>query len=133
MVALRWSDLDLEGGRLSIERGVVRVGRELIEQGTKTHQSRRITLDETTLQRLQEHRIRANEVAGVAGCSISPESFVFSRAADGKIPWRPDSTTRAFRLLCNRAGVAGIRLHDLRHYVATRMLTAGVDVRTCRR
>jgi integrase len=26
--------------------------------------------------------------------------------------------------------VEGIRLHDLRHYVATRLLTAGVDVRT---
>ena len=27
-------------------------------------------------------------------------------------------------------GLADIRLHDLRHYVATRLLTAGVDVRT---
>ena len=26
--------------------------------------------------------------------------------------------------------MTGIRLHDLRHYVATRLLAAGVDVRT---
>jgi integrase len=130
MVALRWKDFDLDSGTLSIERGVVLVGKELIEQGTKSHQSRKITLDSTTIKCLREHQIRANEVASLAGTAIGTESFVFSRAADGSVPWRPDSTTRAFRLLCGRASVTGIRLHDLRHYVATRMLTAGVDVRT---
>jgi integrase len=45
LLALRWSDMDLDGARLSIERGIVRVGGDLIEQGTKTHQSRRISLD----------------------------------------------------------------------------------------
>ena len=27
------------------------------------------------------------------------------------------------------AGVSDVRLHDLRHYVATRLLTAGIEVR----
>ena len=49
MVALRWKDLDLDGGTLSIERGIVIVGGQLIEQGTKSHQSRNITLDAATL------------------------------------------------------------------------------------
>jgi integrase len=130
MVALRWKDLDLDEGTLSIERGIVLVDKELIEQGTKSHQSRKITLDATTVSCLREHRIRASGVSSMAGSAIGAESYVFSRAADGGAPWRPDSTTRAFRLLCGRAGITGIRLHDLRHYVATRMLTAGVDVRT---
>ena len=58
------------------------------------------------------------------------DAFVFSHAVDGAEPWRPDSTTRAFARLCRRAGVHGVRLHDLRHYVATRLLAGGVDVRT---
>ena len=29
-----------------------------------------------------------------------------------------------------KAGLHGVRLHDLRHYVATQLLAAGVDVRT---
>jgi integrase len=58
------------------------------------------------------------------------DAFVFSHEPDGSEPWRPDSTTRAFRLLAAKAGLHGARLHDLRHYVATYLLASGVDVRT---
>jgi integrase len=60
----------------------------------------------------------------------SRRSFVFSHAVDGSTPWHPDSTSRVFRKICEQVGITGIRLHDPRHYVATRFLTAGVDVRT---
>jgi integrase len=86
MVALRWKDLDLDGGTLSIERGMVLVGGELIEQGTKTHQSRRMTLDERTIANLRQHRSRVDEKAKLAGCAIESESFVFSHVADGSVP-----------------------------------------------
>jgi integrase len=130
LIALRWKDLDLARSTLSIERGIVLVDGQLIEQGTKTHQSRRITLDAATIENLAVHRSRMEQAASLAETTISSESFIFSETVDGSLPWRPDSTTRAFRSLCKRAGVEGIRLHDLRHYVATRLLTAGVDVRT---
>jgi integrase len=130
LIALRWKDIDLERGTLAIERGVVLVNGDLIEQGTKTHQSRRIPLDRATLESLNFHRSRMEEAAESTGAVIGSDSFVFSESFDGSAPWRPDSTSRAFRALCKRAGVTGVRLHDLRHYVATRLLTAGVDVRT---
>ena len=38
--------------------------------------------------------------------------------------------SRRFRKLCEREAVTGVRLHDLRHFVATQLLSAGVDVRT---
>ena len=130
LLALRWRDIDLDRGRLSIERGIVRVDRDLIEQGTKTHQSRRISLDAGTVAALIAHKLRMLERAESAAAVITPESFVFSNAVDGVSPWHPDSTSRAFRRISLQAGVMGIRLHDLRHYVATRLLAAGVDVRT---
>jgi integrase len=130
LIALRWKDIDLDRGTLSIERGLVLVDGQLIEQGTKTHQSRRITLDATTKENLSLHRSRMEDAARLAGATINSDSFVFSETLDGSAPWRPDSTSRAFRSLCKRCGVAGVRLHDIRHYVATRLLTAGVDVRT---
>ncbi len=130
LLALRWNDIDLDRGKLSIERGIVRVDTVLIEQGTKTHQSRRISLDAGTIGALKAHHARALERAQQAGSTVSPESFVFSHSVDGSAPWHPDSTSRAFRKTCVEAGITGVRLHDLRHYVATRLLSAGVDVRT---
>lgn len=130
LLAFRWSDVDLEKRSISIERGLVLVGEQLIEQGTKTHQSRRVAVDDVTVSLLAAHRQRMEQIATACGATLSPEAFVLSDSADGSAPLRPDSTTRSFRLLCRRAGVEGVRLHDLRHYVATRLLGAGVDVRT---
>ncbi len=130
MVALRWRNIDLDNHRLVIQRGVVGVAKGLVEKDTKTHQVRKLTLDRNTVVVLREHLKRCEEIAAASGTSIGPDSQVFSGEPDGSIPWWPDSVTRAFRVLSNRAGVKGIRLHDLRQYIATRLLSEGIDVRT---
>ncbi len=60
---------------------------------------------------------------------IATEAFVFSGDVIGAAPWFPDSVSRRFRRVADEAGLPNVRLHDLRHY-ATRLLAAGVDVRT---
>ena len=55
---------------------------------------------------------------------------MFSYEADCSEPWRPDSVSRRFGWVCDKVGLKGVRLHDLRHYVATRLISAGVDIRT---
>lgn len=45
LIALRRQDLDLSANMVAIERGIVRAGAELLEHGTKTHQSRRVSVD----------------------------------------------------------------------------------------
>jgi integrase len=37
---------------------------------------------------------------------------------------------RAFVAACRRAGIEGLRFHDLRHTFATRCIRAGVDIHT---
>lgn len=130
LIALRWNDVDLDRGVLLIERVIVLADGELIEQRTKTHQCRRVTLDPDTVVALTNHRERAEGVAHSVGTAITREPFVFSHEIDGSASWRPDSTSRAFRVLGDQAGVGGVRLHDLHHYVATRLLASGIDVRT---
>ena len=125
IVALRRRDLNVAEGVLSIERGIVLADGKLIERETKTHQGRRISLDTSTLAVLQAHLDQMDERAGFVGARPTADSFIFSDAADASSPWLPDSTTRAFRALCAKAGVNDVRLHDLRHYVATRLLSAG--------
>jgi integrase len=38
----------------------------------------------------------------------------------------PESVTRGFTRLCRKAGLRGVRLHDLRHTHASLMLKAGI-------
>lgn len=56
------------------------------------------------------------------------DAFAFSHAADGSMPIRPDKVTGSFRRLA--LDLTHVRLHDLRNFAATRMLAAGVPVRT---
>ena len=56
-------------------------------------------------------------------------AFLFSDELDGSRPWVPHSVTERFIALRNRAGLPGVRLHDLRHAAATQLLAAGVSVR----
>ena len=115
IVALRRRDLNTTEGVLSIKRGIVLADGKLIEQGTKTHQGRRISLDSSTLAVLQAHLDQMDERAKFVGARLTAESFIFSDAPDASSPGLPDSTTRAFRALCAKAGVDNVRLHDLRH------------------
>lgn len=62
--------------------------------------------------------------------SLRQRGKSFSAEVDGSVSWHPDSASRSFTRLCRRAEVTGVRLHDLRQYVATRLLSSGVDVRT---
>lgn len=130
LVALRWSDIDLEAGRLTISRAIVAGPDGLVAKDTKTHAARNVSLDATCVGALVAHRERASERARLCGVELSPGAYVFSAEVDGTAPWYPDSASRSFARLCRRTGIAGVRLHDLRHYVATRLLSAGVDVRT---
>jgi integrase len=45
-------------------------------------------------------------------------------------PTRPGRVTLAFIRLCKQQGINGVRLHDLRHFSASRLLGAGVPVKT---
>jgi integrase len=130
LIALQWADVDLVSGVIEIRRGVVHGRRGVVEKDTKTHAVRRVALDPSAVQFLVAHRERCEHVAAMFGIVLSDSAFVFSHAPDGSRPWRPDVVTHAFVRLRERAGLPGVRLHDLRHFVATRLLASGVDVRT---
>ena len=129
LVALRWVDISLDRSVVAISRGIVLGLDGLVEKDTKTHQSRRVTLDRATADAVSSCRTRACERNAAFGLPLDLNTFVFSSDL-GETPWFPDSVSRRFRTIARDVGLKGIRLHDLRHYVATRLLTAGVDVRT---
>ncbi|MGI8683846.1 MAG: tyrosine-type recombinase/integrase [Acidimicrobiales bacterium] len=111
LVALRWSDIDLDAGRLMISRAIVAGPDGLVAKDTKTHAARNVSLDTTCVAALVAHRERSSERASVCGVELVPAAYVFSAEVDGTTSWYPDSASRSFARLC-------------------RLLSAGVDVRT---
>jgi integrase len=129
LCGLRWPHVFLDGRYLIVARSVVNRGRDLREKDTKTHQARRIGLDEGTTALLTEHRKRCEERAAICATTVRHDGFVFSLCPDGADPLVPDSVTNRIKRLSDRLGVH-VTLRGLRHYAATELLTGGVDLRT---
>ncbi len=127
---LRWSDIDWQTNTLSINRSVASVAGGTIVKDTKTHAARHIAIDSNTMSALADQLERARQCAVECRFVFDEASFVFSSTPDGSQPLHPDSITTGFRRLCDKAGLKGVRLHDLRHLHATQLLAAGVPVRT---
>lgn len=128
--ALRWQDLDVGNRTITISRSIAEVVGGLTEKDTKTHAARRIALDPDTLVILQARRDDAEAVAKAADTKLPYAAFIFSPDPDGKRPVDPGSITKQFQKLRGSLGLDTVRLHDLRHFAATRLLAAGVPVRT---
>jgi len=127
-VALRWSDVDLTAGSLTISNQHVDVGYQVVRGEPKTKRGhRRIALDPGTLAHLAAHRRRQVERALALGLPDAASSFVFARE-DGS-PYHPDFVTKHFDVLVHRTGLPRIRLHDLRHTHATLGLAAGIPAK----
>lgn len=66
---------------------------------------------------------------GVLGLVLGADEFVFSNRPDHSRWYDPDAVSQRFRTMCTRLGIKS-HLHALRHYAATELISAGVDVRT---
>lgn len=129
--ALRWGDIDFADQSVRIERSVSATKAEgLIVKTTKTGGVRRVSLTSQAIDALDSRKPRAvADPASVSGV-IPGDRFVFTSDPTGRRPWRPELVTRRWERIRGSAGLSHVRLHDLRHYVATTLLAAGIDVRT---
>ena len=130
LCALRWSDVDWQAGTLHVARSVYETaGGGWAEKGTKTHQGRRIGLDELGVAILRRHRASVDELAVELDVTVAPDAFIFSRSPAGAEPIRPDVLSKFTRRVADKAGV-DTHLHALRHFSATQGIAAGYDAVT---
>ncbi|WP_245585709.1 tyrosine-type recombinase/integrase [Pseudonocardia asaccharolytica] len=129
LCGIRWRHVDLTGGVLALERSIGQRSAETWEKDTKTHQHRRIALDPQTVDLLREHRQRCAGRAEALGLEPAKDAFVFSLAPDGSTHLLPDSVSQRYGKLAKRLGIQ-TSIHKPRHYSATELIAAGVDVRT---
>lgn len=129
LLGLRWSDVDLEAGTVSV-RQIRTVARySVLTVAPKTDKgTRTIALDGETAAGLRAHRVAQMEERLLLGPGYrNDEDLVFTRP-DGT-PIHPERLSSMFRQLCRRSGLPAVRLHDVRHSYVTALLAAGVPLK----
>jgi integrase len=128
-LGLRWSDVDLERGRISITQTIISVGYVMQFSTPKTAKGRRtISLDPTTIDALRQHRTRQLERRLAIGGGYRADLDLVFAMVDGE-PVHPMRLSRQFDVRLKNAGVPRIRFHDLRHTNASLMLAANVPAK----
>jgi len=129
LMGLRWSDIDLQGAKLTVRRSVEMVDGQRREKSPKTARSARtISLASFVVDALRRQRFEQNERRALLGLGKDGNAYVFDRK-DGTL-WNPDSLSWSFAQFIRLSKLPKIRLHDLRHSFATIALQAGVDLKT---
>jgi len=129
LCALRWTSLDFAAGVLDIRSAIAQVDTRTWEKDTKTHQHRRIVLDAQTLALLRAYLQHCAARAAECDDEVRENGFIFSGSPDGSTWLRPSSVSNRYVRMCRRLGW-DMHIHQLRHYSATELIAAGVDVRT---
>jgi hypothetical protein len=126
LLGLRWHDIDLDAGHLSIRRSVSCTGYEVHVTSAKTRPSRRsIDLDDSTIGVLDTWR--RQQALEDPEPSAGDDLPVFTTPAGAAL--HPHAFSQAFGRLVKNAKVPRIRLHDLRHTHAMLLLKAGVPLK----
>jgi integrase len=120
--------VDLDERTLTKADTRVVVGGKAEDSDGKTASSNHtIALDIATVDYLRKHHAMLDEQSRNFGQGYDDRGWLFCHL-DGT-PLHPETITRRFNKLVDRAGVPRIRLHDVRHTCATIALDSGVDLK----
>jgi integrase len=125
ILALRWKNLDLDKGTITVMESLEQTKAGLRFKPTKTDKARAVPLPKFALDELRAWKRQQAENLLRVGVRQRPDGLVCARE-DGK-PKQPASLTHEFTYLIGRVkDLPKVRFHDLRHSHATQLLSAGV-------
>ena len=127
LLGLRWKDADMVLSAIRVTQGLHRLAnQETVFTQPKTSKSRRsVALGTDALLDLEEHYEAQKSLRETLGSPLTEDDLVFANF-DGS-PLSPSTVSHAFGDLCKKAGIEGIRFHDLRHTMATLMMKRGTN------
>lgn len=128
LVGLRWSDIDLDAGKLRIERSVEKTKTHGLRiKAPKTeHGRRRIALPAGAVAVLRQHRkVQLELRLGLGLGRLPDDAFVFG-TFEGNVS-DPDRISWEWRRLVKAGRLPNITLHALRHSHASALIAAGTD------
>jgi integrase len=124
ILALRWSDLDVELSEAHVRRSLQTADGRLMFEEPKTRRSRRAVALPAFIR---PYLVRQREAQGArrARCAAWVDIDLVIDSGDGS-PVHPDTLSSGWYRLLKRSGLPHVRFHDLRHAHATLMLLQGV-------
>lgn len=126
LLGLRWQDVDLDAGRICIQRALSVVDGIPRLLATKTAKRRTLSVAPSVVEALRRHQYLQRRQRQDAADWRDRWGLVFTD--DAGSPIDPLAVTKAFRALIAAAPVPVVRMHDLRHFHASALLEAGVPV-----
>jgi integrase len=128
LAGLQWEDINLDTGRIEVRRQRTTVGYEVREKTPKTEagEGRIVYLDDGTLEVLTQWRAKQQEEREAWGDAYHASDYVFTRE-DGQ-PYHPDYLTKTYKDLATKAGLGTTRLHGMRHFRASALISTGADI-----
>jgi len=128
VIGLRWSDVDLDAGRVRVVQTITQTRSKVTVGEPKTSSGRRsVALDAATVAVLRDHRKAMLEERMLVGPDFSDEGLVFHHS-DGSC-LRPDAVSAMFVRRVEQYGLSRLTLHGLRHTWATLALEQGIHPR----
>ena len=126
LLALGWADIDLDAGALQVRGTLQRTrGSTVIVEPKTARSRRRIELTGLATEALRRHRVAQAEERLRLGPAWQNLDLVFANEV-GSYLSETILRRKSFWPLLERAGLARIRFHDLRHTAATLLLGRGV-------
>ena len=124
LLGLKWTDIDLDAGTLSVQRSLDKDG--TFNPPKRSKSRRTVKLTTQAAEALKGHRARQNEERLQLGSLWEDRGLVFPNRS-GK-PMNADNLYhRGFKPLLEKAGLSGFTFHSLRHTCATLLLSKNVN------
>ncbi len=122
LLGLKWADVDLDRGVLSVRRALSPKGRTF--NRPKNAKGRSIQLTPVAVETLKRHRVTQNEERSRLRDVWQEQGLIFPSQVG--TPMNPSNfINRSFKPLLKRAELPSLRFHDLRHTFASLMLSNG--------
>jgi integrase len=128
LLALRWSDVDLDKRLLRVNATLGTKDGKLTRLPPKSEQSRRtLALSSGAVAALDEQQKRQDNQRLLAGNRWKEHNLVFASTIG--TPLNASNVTHDFQKALAAAGLRRVRFHDLRHSAASFLIESGVDMR----
>ena len=125
---LKWQDIDMKKGLLSVRRSLATTAKKTYLQEPKTAKSRRtISLTSGLVKALKSYKAKQAEQKLAMGELYEDQDFVVANELGGIV--HPNTFHATYRRMLKRTGLEEFNFHTLRHTHASMLLHKGINAK----